>query len=92
MEARAGLEEKLEILLGMRWTGKRMPMLMRAILLCAVYELIYTPTLRASIIINQYVGVADAFLDDSDIGFVGGVLQEMTKALRPEISIPAADA
>lgn len=82
-EAMTALETKLLELLTERWSAKRMPVVMRAILLCALYELIYTPTLRTSIIIDQYVGVSDAFLDDSDIGFVNGVLFEITTQLRP---------
>ena len=85
-EAFPSLESKLLDLLGDRWSAKRMPMVMRAILMAALYELMYTPSLRTSIIIDQYVGVADAFLDESDIGFVNGVLQEITTALRPVLS------
>jgi N utilization substance protein B len=82
-EARVALEEKLAALLGERWTSKRMPLLMRALLQAALYELIYTPTLKTRIILDQYVGVADAFLDESDVGFVNGVLQEISQAIRP---------
>jgi transcription antitermination protein NusB len=81
-EARAGLEEKLTALLGDRWISKRMPLLMRAILHAALYEFIYTPALKTRIILDQYVGVADAFLDESDVGFVNGVLQEISQAVR----------
>ncbi len=84
-EFRAALENKMQEILTDRWSGKRMPAVMRAIFLTASYELIYTPALRTSIIIDQYVGVADAFLDESDIGFVNGVLQEISAQLRPTI-------
>jgi transcription antitermination protein NusB len=81
-EMHGALTEKCSELLGDRWNGKRMPLLMRAMLLCALYEVIYTPNLATNIILDSYVGVADAFLDDKDIGFVNGVLQEMVKVLR----------
>jgi N utilization substance protein B len=81
-EMHGALTEKCAELLGERWTAKRMPSIMRAILLCGLYEVIYTPTLATNIILDSYVGVADAFLDDKDVGFVNGVLQEMVKVLR----------
>ncbi len=86
-EAHAMLEQHLTRILAERWTGKRMSPLIRAIFIAATYELIFTPTLRTKIIIDQYVGVADAFLDASDIGFINGALQEIAHALRPD---PAA--
>jgi transcription antitermination protein NusB len=89
-EMMAALEEQLQRMLGERWSGKRMPPLMRAIFIAALYELIYTPALRTSIILDQYIGVADAFLDASDISFVNGALQEITRDIRPVI--PPADA
>jgi transcription antitermination factor NusB len=72
----------LQDILGDRWYSKRMPTVMRAIFICAVYEIIYTPSLARGIIIDEYVGTADAFLDDKDVGFVNGVLEELMGALR----------
>ena len=73
---------RLQEQLGDRWYSKRMPTVMRAIFICAVYEVIYTPKLASGIIIDEYIGAADAFLDDKDVGFVNGVLQELVNALR----------
>lgn len=81
-EMQGAIVEKLDELLLERWKSKRMPYVMRAIFICAAYEIIYTPKLANGIIIDEYVGVADAFLDDKDIGFVNGVLQELIKKLR----------
>jgi transcription antitermination protein NusB len=82
-EMQGAITDKLLELLAERWQTKRMPYVMRAILICATYEIIYMPKLANGIIIDEYVGVADAFLDDKDIGFVNGVLQELIKKLRP---------
>jgi transcription antitermination factor NusB len=81
-EMYGSIVERLSELLGDRWNSKRMPMVMRAILICAMYEIIYTPKLAKLIIIDEYVGAADAFLDDKDVSFVNGVLQEITMILR----------
>ncbi|TAE83529.1 MAG: hypothetical protein EAZ74_00690 [Alphaproteobacteria bacterium] len=83
-EMHKALNARLSESLGERWTGTRMPLVMRALLLCALYEALYTPALRPIIIIDQYVGVADVFLDDPDIGFVHGVLHELMHSLRPK--------
>jgi N utilization substance protein B len=82
-EMQGAITDKLQELLSDRWIAKRMPYVMRAIFICAAYEIIYTPKLANGIIIDEYVGVADAFLDDKDVGFVNGVLQELIKNLRP---------
>ncbi len=81
-ENREALESHLTRILSDRWTGKRMGLLMRALLLCAIYEALYHPKLETAILVDQYVGVADAFLDDADIGFVNGVLGEILQDVR----------
>lgn len=83
-EMRDALNEHAERILGERWSGARMPRVMRAIFLGALYELIYTPKLKKQIILKEYVTVADAFLDAKDVGFVNGALQELVNDLRPD--------
>ncbi len=82
-ENRTAIEADLERILASRWFSHRMPAVMRAIFYCATYEFLYTPKLNTNIIIDQYVGVSDAFLDDSDTGFVNGALQEIARDIRP---------
>jgi N utilization substance protein B len=76
------LDRRLEEVLGTRWSGHRMPELMRALFRCAAYEFLYHPELKPGIILDQYVTLATSFFDDSEVGFVNGALQEVAKSLR----------
>ncbi len=82
-EMRGALDEHATRILADRWSGARMSRVMRAIFLSAMYELIYTPKLKPHVIMKEYVNVADAFLDEKDVGFVNGALQEIVNDLRP---------
>jgi N utilization substance protein B len=77
------IDRRLEETLGTRWSGHRMPELMRALFRCAAYELLYHPDLKPGIILDQYVTLATSFFDDNEVGFVNGSLQEAAKTLRP---------
>lgn len=76
------IDRRLEESLGLRWSGARMPELMRALFRCAAYELLYHPDLKPGIILDQYVTLATSFFDDNEVGFVNGALQEVTSGLR----------
>lgn len=76
------LERKLAETLGTRWSGHRMPDLMRALFLCAAYEMLYHPKLKAGILLDQYVTLATSFFDDPEVGFINGALQEVAQMWR----------
>ncbi len=76
------IDRRLGEILGQRWTGHRMPDLMRALFRCAAYELLYHLDLKPGIILDQYVTLATSFFDDTEVGFVNGALQEAAKGLK----------
>ncbi|MFO1242768.1 MAG: transcription antitermination factor NusB [Rickettsiales bacterium] len=82
LEQKSAVEERLQTILGERWQHYLMKPLMRAVLLAATYELIYHPQLKPAIILNEYVGVASEFFDETETGFVNGALQQIAKAIR----------
>ncbi|MBY0354657.1 MAG: transcription antitermination factor NusB [Rickettsiales bacterium] len=88
IEQKVEIDRKLAEILGTRWSGHRMPDVMRALFRCAAYELLYHPQLKTGILLDQYVTLATSFFDDQEVGFVNGALQEAAKALR-EASIPS---
>lgn len=83
------IDHHLGRILEERWSGKRMSQTMRAVFRAAVYELLFQTGLEARIIIDQYVGVADTFLDANDVSFVNGVLIELCRDLRPNTNFDA---
>lgn len=61
---------------------KPMEPLLHAVLLCGTYELLAHTDIDAPIIISDYVDVAKAFYDQSEPGFVNGILNSIQKIAR----------
>jgi transcription termination factor NusB len=82
MDMFGALNERLSEILKEDWTGGRMPRIMRCVLLCAAYEMIYTPKLRYSIILQEYTIIASLFMDEKDVGFVYASLRKCGDTIR----------
>ena len=59
------LEKSLSLYLKEGWSFERMDGTMRAILLCAIYELVYSLDIDVKVIIQEYVDLAYAFFNKS---------------------------
>ncbi len=66
------------------WTLDRMDRVLRAILRAGAFELFARPETPARVAITEYVGVARAFYDGKEPGFVNGVLDRLARNLRGE--------
>ena len=55
---------------------------MQAIISLAIYELINFKEIPLEIIINEYVSIANKYLDKSNTGFVNGILDNIGKNIR----------
>jgi N utilization substance protein B len=64
------------------WTVDRLESLIRVILRSAVFELSNKPNVPASVVINEYLDVAHAFLEGPETGLVNGVLDRLARDLR----------
>ncbi len=82
MDMFGALNERASEILAERWSGGRMPKVMRCILLCALYELVYTPSLRSDVVLNQYGDIAAMFMDENDVDFVHSALHQCIDAVR----------
>jgi N utilization substance protein B len=51
---------------------------LRSILICGVYEILYTST-PIKVAINEYVGVASSFFDKKEVGFINATLDKIAK-------------
>ena len=72
----------IEECLTKEWMLERVDPTMQAIISLAIYELINFPTTPVNVVINEYVSIARLYLDDSNTGFVNGVLDKLGKKLR----------
>ena len=64
------------------WTIERLDRPMRAVLRAGTYELIARIDVPTASVISEYVDVADAFYDKRETGFVNGILDAVSKAVR----------
>ncbi|MFP5332454.1 MAG: transcription antitermination factor NusB [Acidimicrobiia bacterium] len=73
-----------------RWRIDRMPVVDRAVLRLALYELRYCPDVPTAVILNEAVRIAKAFSTEHSGRFVNGVLASLARAERgvPERAHP----
>ncbi|CAO5675657.1 MAG: Transcription antitermination protein NusB [Holosporales bacterium] len=65
------------------WRIERIASVLRHILRLATFELRFYPNIHESIIINEYIEITKDFFDrKGEVGFVNGVLDNVTKKLR----------
>lgn len=79
------LEKSLSLYLKEGWSFERMDGTMRALLLCAVYELINTVDVDVKVIIQEYVDLAYAFFTKSEPKVVNALLDQVSKARLADI-------
>ena len=64
------------------WPLKRIAAVLRAILRAGAYELDRKPDVPARVVVNEYVDVANAFVDREESGMVNAVLDQLARQLR----------
>ena len=72
----------IECNLSENWLITRVDLTMQAIISLAIYELINLKDIPLEIIINEYVSIANNYLDKSNTGFVNGILDNIAKNIR----------
>lgn len=75
-----------------RWRIERLAYVLRAILRVAVSELQTCPGTPARVVITEYLDIAHAFFDDTEVGMVNGVLDSVAHSLRPGELKPRSEA
>ena len=64
------------------WLIDRVDLTMKAIISLAIYELISYENIPLQVIINEYVSIANQYLDKSNTGFINGILDNIAKNIR----------
>lgn len=81
----AAAQARIDELLGEAardWEPERMPVVDRALLRLAVYELLAEPDVPAAVVIDEAVSLAGQFSTDDSGRFVNGVLATLASRLR----------
>ena len=76
------LEKSLAHYLKEGWSFERFDGTLRALLLCAAYELAHTTDVDAAVIVKEYVDLAYAFFAKSEPKMVNALLDQIAKQVR----------
>ncbi len=76
------LEKSLAHYLREGWSFERFDGTLRALLVCAAYELAYTTDVDAAVIVKEYVDLAYAFFSKNEPKMVNALLDTIAKAIR----------
>jgi N utilization substance protein B len=75
-----------------KWKLERVDSILRAILRCAVFELVARRDVPAKVVIDEYVAVAGAFFGGDEPGFVNGALDTIARRKRAkEFGLPTPE-
>ena len=74
----------IECNLSDNWLVERLDLTMKAIISLAIYELINYKDTPLQVIINEYVSIANQYLDQSNTWFINGILDNIAKNIRKE--------
>ena len=85
-DRRIDIEAAIESVLPENRPIGRVERLVLAVLRAGVYELLARPDVPTPVIINEYMDVAHAFFSQSEPGFVNGVLDQVARQVRPDLS------
>ena len=77
------LERSLADYLKQGWQFDRFDGTLRALLLCAAYELVHTTDVDAAVIVKEYVDLAYAFFSKNEPKMVNALLDTIAKEIRP---------
>lgn len=76
------LEKSLSHYLREGWDFERFDGTLRALLLCAAYELVHTTDVDAAVIVKEYVDLAYAFFAKNEPKMVNALLDQISKSVR----------
>ena len=80
---RADIDDVISAALSNKWAFERVEIILRAILRAGVYELEARKDIPARVVITEYVDIAHAFYDGQEPRMVNGMLDRISRSLRP---------
>jgi len=84
------LDPLIDQTLASGWPLKRVEAIVRAVLRAGAFELDKRPDVPARVVVSEYVGVANAFVDREETGMVNAVLDALARRFRAGEFAPAA--
>ena len=84
------LDPQIDQALAAGWPLKRVEAIVRAVLRAGCWELDKRADIPARVVVSEYVGVANAFVDREETGMVNAVLDALARRFREGEFAPAA--
>jgi N utilization substance protein B len=84
------LDPLIDQTLASGWPLKRVEAIVRAVLRAGAFELDKRPDIPARVVVSEYVGVANAFVDREETGMVNAVLDALARRFRAGEFAPAS--
>jgi N utilization substance protein B len=86
------IDRAIAAVLSEKWKLERVDSILRAILRCAVFELVARRDVPAKVVIDEYVAVSGAFFGGDEPGFINGALDTIARRKRAaEFGLPVPD-
>ena len=76
------IKSLIENNLSKNWTYDRVDPTMRSIISLGVFELAFCIKTPHNVIINEYVSIAGLFFNETNTGFINGILDNISKVIR----------
>jgi N utilization substance protein B len=76
------IDRSIAAALSQKWKLERVDAILRAVLRCAVFELVARRDVPARVVIDEYVAVAGAFFGADEPGFVNAALDAIARRKR----------
>ncbi|MES2607312.1 MAG: transcription antitermination factor NusB [Pseudomonadota bacterium] len=76
------IDEEIQKYLQENWKMDRLAAVVRSLLRSACYELMFEPLVPTPVVLNEYIEVAREFLDEREVKFVNGILDNIAKSVR----------
>ena len=76
------LDPLIDDALAKSWPLKRIEAVLRAVLRAGAYELGHRSDVPARVVVSEYVGVANAFVDKDETGMINAVLDQIARQFR----------
>jgi N utilization substance protein B len=77
--AQAQIDPAISAHLAARWRLARIDATARAILRCAVFELLHRREIPSEVVIDEYLEITKSFFGSTETGFVNGVLDAIAR-------------
>ncbi len=81
--AQRDLDPRIDAALAATWPLKRIEAVLRSVLRAGAYELDKRTDIPARVIVSEYVDVANAFVDKTEVGMINAVLDQLARTARP---------